>query len=114
MRDLARLRERFLRETPERRLGNLASDLLRLSSWLRMRRDDGAIVDLIREIAWMIEWSGDPATEELVNMQRELCRWRRIRPLDSVRSVLSLRASLMSEQVLAMSGLIPADQAPNA
>lgn len=107
MKDLARLRERFLRETPERRLGNLASDLLRLSTWIRMGRDDGAIVDLIREIAWMMEWSGDHATEDLVNMQRELCRWRRVRPLESVRPILALRASLMSEQILAMSGLVP-------
>jgi hypothetical protein len=61
----------------------------------------------------MMEWSGDHTTMELVNMQAELCRWRRIRPLDSVRSVLSVRASLLSEQVLAMSGLIPADQAPH-
>ena len=114
MRDLAQLRERFLRDTPERRLGNLASDLFRLSTWLRMRRDDGAVVDLIREIAWMMEWSGDHATEDLVNMQRELCRWRRIGPLGSVRPVLAFRASLMSEQVLGMSGLIPADQAPRA
>ncbi len=45
MRDLARLRERFLRDSPERRLGNLASDLLRVSAWLSLRRDDRAVVD---------------------------------------------------------------------
>ena len=104
MRDLARLRERFLRDSPERRLGNLASDLLRLSTWLRMRRDEGA-GDLMREIAWMIEWTGDHATEELVNIQRELCRWRRIWPSDSVRSLLAFRARQMSNRVLGMSGL---------
>ena len=104
MRDLARLRERFLRDSPDRRLGNLASDLLRLSTWLRMRRDEGAGA-LMREIAWMIEWSGDHATEELVDIQRELCRWRRIWPMDSARSLLAFRAKQMSDHVLIMSGL---------
>ncbi len=47
MRDLQRLRERFLRDPLERRLGNLASDLLRLSTWLRLRRDDTLTRDLI-------------------------------------------------------------------
>ncbi len=105
MRDLTRLRERFLRNAPDRQLGNLASDLLRLSAWLRMRRDDQAALDLIREIAWMIEWSGPHATEELVNVQRELCRWRRIWPSDSVRSLFAFRAKEMSDRVLAISGL---------
>jgi hypothetical protein len=110
MRDLSRLRERFLRDAPERRLGNLASDLLRLSTWLRMRRDEQAVVDLMREIAWMIEWCGEIATEELVDVQRELCRWRRIWPLESARSVLAFRAKQLSVQVLAMSGVLAAPQ----
>ncbi len=98
-------RERFLRDAPDRQLGNLASDLLRLSTWLRMRRDDQATLDLIREIAWMIEWAGAHATEELVNVQRELCRWRRIWPLESARSLLAFRARGMSDCVLQMSRL---------
>ncbi len=53
----------------------------------------------------MIEWSGPHATEDLVNVQRELCRWRRIWPLESVRSLLAFRAREMSGRVLQMSGL---------
>jgi hypothetical protein len=102
---MARLKERYLRDSPDRQLGNLASDLLRLSTWLQMRRDDRATVDLMREIAWMIEWSGHHATEELVNIQRELCRWRRLWPLDPARSLLVFRAKQMSERILEMSGL---------
>jgi len=40
-----------------------------------MGRDPQATVDLMRETVAMIEWTGDDATEELVNIQRELCRW---------------------------------------
>jgi hypothetical protein len=35
-------------------------------------------VRVYREIAWMIEWSAPHASEDLANVQRELCRWRRI------------------------------------
>jgi hypothetical protein len=71
-----------------------------------MRRNDDEIVDLMREIAWLMQWTGDGATEELADMQREICRWRRAWPVDSARSVLVLRATRMSEKVLEMSGLV--------
>ncbi len=105
MTDLKRLRERFLRDPLDRRLGNLASDLLRLSTWLRIRRDDTLTRELIQEIAWMIEWSGEHATEELVHVQRELCRWRRIWPLEPARSLLAFRAQQLSDRLLELSGL---------
>jgi hypothetical protein len=81
LRDLARLRERFVRDEPAVRLGNLASDLKRLSTWVNQRRSDGEVIDLIREVAWMMEWPGDLALPDLADMQRELCRWRSIWPL---------------------------------
>jgi hypothetical protein len=105
MKDVARLRERFLRDGLDRRLGNIASNLLRLSHWLQMARDPQELVDLMRETATMIEWVGNDATEELVNIQRELCRWRRIWPLASGRSLLAFRARQMSDRVLEASGL---------
>ena len=106
MRNLQRLRERYLRDEPPVRLGNLASDLLRLGQWVQMRRNDDEIVDLMREIAWCMEWVGDSATAELADMQREICRWRRAWPAESARSILALRARQMSERVLEMSGLV--------
>ena len=78
MRDLKRMHERFIRDGSSVRLGNLASDLLRLNKWILMRHKDEAIVDLMREIAWLMEWSGDLALAELADMQREICRWRRV------------------------------------
>jgi len=106
MRDLRRMRERYLRDGRSIRLGNLASSLLRLSNWVRMRHRDKEIIDLMREIAWFMEWNGDLALVELTEMQREICRWRRIWPVEEARPVLALRARQMSNHILELSGLV--------
>jgi len=106
MRDLKRMRERFIRYGSAVRMGNLASDLLRLSKWLRTEHNDEAIVDLMRQIAWFMEWTGDLASAELADMQREICRWRRVWPLEKARHTLALRASQMSNTILERSGLL--------
>ena len=106
MRDLERMRERFIRDGSSVRLGNLASNLLRLNKWILMRHNDEAIVDLMREIAWLMEWRGDLASTELADMQREICRWRRVWPVERVRHILALRAFQMSNQILESSGLL--------
>ncbi len=100
------MHERFIRDGSSVRLGNLASDLLRLSKWIQARHNDEAIVDLMREIAWLMEWSGDLALAELADMQREICRWRRTWPIEQARHILALRASQMSNRILAWSGLL--------
>ena len=106
MKDLRAMRERFIRDGSPVRLGNLASDLLRLNRWILMRRSDEAIIDLMREIAWLMEWSGDLASAELADMQREICRWRRVWPVEQARHILALRASQMSNRILERSGLL--------
>ena len=106
MRGLKRMRERFIRDESSVRMGNLASNLLRLNKWIRMRHNDGAIVDLMREIAWLMEWSGDLASAELADMQREICRWRRVWPVEQARHILALRAFQMSNRILEGSGLL--------
>jgi len=70
-----------------------------------MGHPDEAVIDLMREIAWYMEWNGDLASLELANMQREICRWRRIWPVETARSILVLRALQMSNKVLEWSGL---------
>jgi len=62
----------------------------------------------MRKIAWLMEWMQDGATRELADMQREICRWRRIWPLDEARSLLAFRARNMSDQLLEQSGLLTA------
>ena len=106
MRDLKRMRQRFTQDVSSVRLGNLASNLLRLNKWILMRHNDEAIVDLMREIAWLMEWSGDIASAELADTQREICRWRRVWPVERVRHILALRAFQMSNRILEWSGLL--------
>jgi len=106
MRDLKKMRERFIRDQIPVRLGNLASNLLRLSKWVQMKQRDESAVDLMREIAWFMEWSGDMATAEIADMQREICRWRRAWPIEPARSILTLRALQMSNRILELSGLL--------
>jgi len=106
MKDLKRMRERFIRDGSSVRLGNLASDLLRLSKWIQAGHNDESIVDLMRKIAWLMEWSGDLASAELADMQREICRWRRVWPVERVRNILALRTSQMSNRILEWSGLL--------
>ena len=103
------MRERFMRDDGPVRMGNLASDLLRLSKWVQMGHDDEAIVDLMRQIAWLMEWMGDFASPDLADMQREICRWRRVWPIERASHVLALRASQMSNRILEGSGLLEQD-----
>jgi len=110
MRDLKKMRERYLRDDKPERMGNLASSLLRLSNWVRVGHrvghNDQGTVDLMREIAWFIEWNGDLALAELADMQREICRWRRLWPIEQARAILALRALQMSNRILELSGLL--------
>jgi hypothetical protein len=106
MRDLNKMRERFMRDGLPVRMGNLASNLVRLSNWVMMRHGDQEEIDLMREIAWMIEWCGESAIEDLVDIQREICRWRRIWPVEATRSLLAFRARRMSDRILELSGLL--------
>ena len=71
-----------------------------------MRHKDEAIVDLMRKIAWLMEWCEDLGLAELADMQREICRWRRAWPIEKARHDLVLRASQMSNRVLEWSGLL--------
>ena len=106
MRDIKRMRDRYFQDSAPVRMGNLASSLLRLSQWVKKHHGDAAIIDLMREIAWFMEWNGDLALAELPDMQREICRWRRIWPIEKARSILALRSLQMSRRTLELSGLL--------
>jgi hypothetical protein len=74
MRDLKRMRQRFIQDGISVSLGNLTSNQLRLNRWILKSHNDEAIVDLMREIAGFMEWSGDMASTELADTQREISR----------------------------------------
>ena len=106
MRDLKKMRERYVRDESPVRMGNLASSLLRLSTWVKLRHSDEAVINLMGETAWFMEWCGDLALAELADMQREICRWRRVWPLEQARPILAFRALQMSHRILELSGLL--------
>jgi hypothetical protein len=71
-----------------------------------MKQRDEAVINLMREIAWFMEWNGDLASAELADMQREICRWRRSWPREPARPILAFRALQMSNRVLELSGFL--------
>lgn len=106
MEDYESMREAYVSQPAAMRMGHLASDLLRLSLWVKMGRDSKAVLDLMSRIAWLMEWNPEHASEELADMQREICRWRRIWPLEPAGPLLAFRAEVMSNRVLEASGLL--------
>ena len=103
------LHDRYLRDEWPRQLGNLASTLARLGARVGDQRYDQMTSDLLREGALLIEWSAPHVPAHLVgdlaNMQRELCLWRRIWPVEAAQPLLTFRARTMSDRVLELSGL---------
>jgi hypothetical protein len=112
MRDLSAMRERFVRHRLPVRLGHVASNLARLSDWACEGHSSQALVDLMREIAHEMEWSGEAGLVELADMQREVCFWRRAWPAAPARSVLAQRTHAMSDRLLELSGLLSDSTAP--
>ncbi len=106
MTDLEKLRLRFTRDNYQVRLGNLASNLLRLSNTVKKGGHPDLEKKLLWEICWMAELIGDNTPVEIADMQREICRWRRVWPLEPARSLLALRSGKLSEIVLEKSGLV--------
>lgn len=105
------LRDRYLQDEWPRQLGNLASTLARLGARVGDPRYDQITSDLLREGALFIEWSASHVPPHLVGdlatMQRELCLWWRVWPVETARPLLAFRARTMSDQVLEWSGLVP-------
>jgi hypothetical protein len=105
------LRERYLRDEWPRQLGNLASTLARLGARVEDPRHDPITSDLLREGALLMEWSAPHMPSHLVGnlaaMQRELCLWWQVWPMEAARPLLAFRAQAMSDQVLEWSGLVP-------
>jgi hypothetical protein len=88
------------------RLGNIASELNRLANRVSAHDPDERIVASLSLIPSMMDWMGQDSTRRLADMQREICRWRRIWPVEAARSMLAFRARRMSEDLLETSGLL--------
>jgi len=106
MTDPRRVQERYSTLPPPTRMGHLASDLLRLGDWAEMPKGAASETELMSQVARMLEQNPEFASEEMANMQREICHWRRIWPVEAARHLLAFRARVMSERILELSGLL--------
>lgn len=108
MRNSERIRERYLKDALPVRLAGLAADLSRVSSSARRATGEAAVLALLEESQYMIEWTAadTPAemAEDLVNLQVLLALWRRAWPeaqhSSLQRSLLAVVAKQWSDQVM--------------
>lgn len=77
-------RDRFLRDGLPVRLGGIAANLARVSSYSRHDAGIATVSNLINESKWFIEWTAADflpddveAAAQLVDLQRQLTRWQR-------------------------------------
>jgi len=109
-----KLHQRFMRDPLERRLGNLAATLGRISSSARDSNSPAAVIDLLDEAKHLIEWTAaDTEAEtaaELVQIQRLITLWQKswesAYKEKSQRILLATLAKEWSERTLQSSGLI--------
>ncbi len=108
------IRARYLRDDLPVRLGNLAANLARISSFAESQGTDGLVEGLLSESEHFIEWTAVEAPPEtqsvLVELQVVLARWlhgwKRISNEPILRSEVSRAAQDWSDRILSMSGLL--------
>jgi hypothetical protein len=114
MRDWSLIQERYLRDSIPVRLGGLAANLRRIKSFAAQDTSQDAILSLIEESKFFIEWTArDTLTDtaaQLVELQVQLARWQQkwsqIWSDPTQRQQLAEQSLAWSERVLALSGLL--------
>jgi hypothetical protein len=114
MTDKEKKRQRFLRDSLEKRLGGLAATLARISSSARNSESPVIVENLLDEAKHYIEWTAADAevetAAELVQMQRLITLWQKSWKNafkdTSQRVVLSTLAKEWSDKALESSGLV--------
>jgi hypothetical protein len=111
----AAIRERYMRDRPQLRLGGLASNLARITSFSVHAGHKDEVARLIEESAFFIEWTASDVDAvqrvALLDLQRTLVGWRR--SWDSIwehaehRAEVAEAAADWSTQLLRVSGLLP-------
>ena len=108
MKNLERIRERFLGDTLSVRLMGLAADLSRVASSARRASGGEATLAMLEESQYFIEWTAAEVApevgEELVNLQVMIALWRRAWPeaekSQRQRTLLAVQAKQWSDRVL--------------
>ena len=111
MSDVTKRYDRFMSDPTPIRLGGIAANLARIASFAGDPRHHNAVLDLIEESKWFIEWAAPEAdldvAARLVEMQISLALIE-ARMHDGRIDVNAMiqSASTWSEEVLQMSGLL--------
>ena len=114
MKDWVKVKQRFLRDPLERRLGGLAATLARISSSARNSESPIVVENLLDEAKHYIEWTAAETevetAAELIQIQRLITLWQKTwqsafhqKPQ---RILLSALAKDWSDKALQYSGLI--------
>lgn len=81
MSNLDEIKDRYLKEPFNRRLGHLASDLMRIAGFLDNAKNRKVVVDILEESKFFIEWAAPESPshiQELFSeMQSRLALWHR-------------------------------------
>ncbi len=114
MKNLEIIKDRYLKESFSRRLGHLASDLARVSSFLENSKNIKAIEDILEESKFFIEWTAPEAPLNiqviLSEMQSKLALWQRhlLQQKGNSAEMKTLKKAtiLWSGQLIKLSGLL--------
>lgn len=116
MQNPGRIRERYLRDDVATRLGGIAANLARVSSFSRNPANKDAVNSLLDESKYFIEWTAGEAISdtaaELVEMQVQIARWQyrwdMIWEDPTSRMTVAQQAQMWSDRLLEASGLLEA------
>jgi hypothetical protein len=114
MKDWSVTQKRFLQAEIPFRLGEIAANLARIKSFSNNELNREAVVSLIEESKFFIEWTaidaGIDKAAELVELQVQLAGWQlnwaNIWADDTQRVTVAQEAKVWSDRVLEMSGLL--------
>ena len=104
------LRERFMKDPVERRLGSIASDLVRLANLAKIgNAGKEAFNNVLDEVKFFTEWSArdlhPEAQEKILNLQRVMVSW--ISSSSPERAMnIEHEARNWSKDILSVSGLL--------
>ncbi len=114
MKDWTDIRNRYLQDDLQIRLGGLAANLLRIKSFSLHQNNLAAVESLLDESKHFIEWTAADAdlnvAAELVELQLLLARWHykldNIWAQETTMKEISEQSSFWSDRVLGLSGLL--------
>lgn len=116
MKNLNHIKDRYLKEPFNMRLGHLASDLARVHTFLENSMNIKATEDVLEESKFFIEWTAPEAPFDvqvlLSEMQLRLALWQchlqKQKEKFAEREELKKTAKSWSQQLLEISGLLVA------